>query len=246
MENEKLFEKMKITILQDRAGSEDWNPETVWKKIENGQKRELTLFWLVRFAACLVLGFGVSFLFSGSPEIKSITTADSECLDSQKTDISEEKLNDKLGDISIPDVKVMRSDFRAMATLDENIGVENERVEQTNSDTMSLPFSHSMMTIPVLELPEDSVHRTSNHPSLAPLTMEKVLVADIQFPIDKKEDLPALRQIFETARRERESRKMRVQIGSNRKRAVLWTFVQHSFIENSFVPDSEFVLKKTQ
>ncbi|MCF2447428.1 hypothetical protein L0657_25970 [Dyadobacter sp. CY345] len=246
MQNEKLFKKIKDIVLRKTNDSDDWDPEKVWLKIEKRQNRKLAWLWLSALAACLVLGIGISFIIlkttdnqlsKSSLAGKTPDVLKRERLVKNLPDKSSETINAKLR----PSLKVSLRHLIA----DGDKGRGRHLVQENDSAQEDSSYRVLASSLQVFEPPKDSITRAENEPSGNLFRPEKVLIAEIELPNDRAEEAPSIRRMFETAKKERESRKIRVNLGAHRKKTALWSFVQHSFIENSTHPDSGFLFKRT-
>ena len=92
----------------------------------------------------------------------------------------------------------------------------------------------------------DTTNFEKNNQNVNESTTGKVLIADISIPEEKTGEYPALRQIFDQARKERQARKMRIQFNREIKKPGLWSFVHHSFVQYPSVCPSIILQKKAE
>lgn len=245
MQNEKLFKKIKDAVLRDVDDSDDWNPEKVWLKIEKRQNLKLRRLWLSGLAACLILGIGISFILLNGADDQLVVKG---IADNTSIVLQQDKLTKSLPGKSrkTPAAKSRSSLEESLPDLlaERNEGGESFSVQENDSVQKYTSFSVLAQAIPTPELPGDAMRNVVKGSSERPSKPEKVLIAEIELPEESVEEAPTLRRMFETAKTERESRKIRVNFGANRKKTALWSFVQHSFTDNSANPDSGFLLKR--
>ncbi|SDF90767.1 hypothetical protein SAMN04487996_113157 [Dyadobacter soli] len=232
MENERLFEKIKDTVLTETSGTEEYDPDKIWRDIAKKRKQKVLWLWWPYAAAIFVLcGIfiwnrmdsrkeQVAVFERAKPEIfPDVLSKNNQKLDAGlKAEVREEALfeNQKAYSNRVAKKAAVKSLYFKKANDSISITILNED---------SLP-TQNKLTLSVS--PTETA--TDTHYTARPET-EKVLIADISIPEDKTEQYPALWQIFEQARKERQARKMRLQLDHRLRKPGLWSFVHHSFVQ---------------
>ncbi|MCE6990990.1 hypothetical protein [Dyadobacter sp. CY323] len=228
MRNEKLFEKIKQTTWSETPDVEEWDPEKVWAYIEKKHENKKIWLWWPYAAASILLIVGIWFSTDKvdhpvnvvkeeiaksdvvKPEIGIKLKLEKSELITSKKSISKPLTHKKY--LTKNDTNAFNEDVIESYTLNE------DTIPPTKIDTIQTPELNA--NLPLVAIKPDEKPR------------EKVLVAKIAFPEQKPVELTGLQKMFELARREREARKMRIQLIDSKKESGFWSFVHHSFVEN--------------
>ena len=227
MRNEKLFEKIKHTVLEDQTDPEEWNPEKIWAKIEKKKNKRKHWLWLPAAAAALIALMGLSIWLS-TPKRGTIGKIEGRSQNVEmpaKPNISQSP--------AAPKSEKRGRDAEKKPRITNQIIEPQQLVEGDGliPDDIVLKKAESVDAAPLLSQTE-LVNTDSTAEVQASKPGEKVLIADISIPESEPEEPSALHRMFEVAKREREARKMRIHISRHNKNLTFWAFVHHSFIEN--------------
>ena len=246
MQNEKLIEKIKNTALTETSGTDAYNPEKIWADIKKKKNKKSMWLWWPYAAAASVLLSGVFFWFLMVQHTETFVQAEVSRIETPPVNLLKKKEAD---------------DMETNLSTDANDSVFRDSkflIKQKSANSDQSPVTTDLQ-IPALSLADsvvpkdddltaiiDTTNFEKNNQNVNESTTEKILIADISIPEEKTGEYPALRQIFDQARKERQARKMRIQFNREIKKPGLWSFVHHSFVQYPSVCPSIILQKKAE
>jgi hypothetical protein len=245
MQNEKLFEKIKNTALTETSGTDEYNPEKLWADINKRKNKKSMWLWGTYAAVASVLLSGVFFWFlkvqhtetSVQAEVSRIETPPVNLLEKKEADDMETNLSTDANDSVFRDSKFL---------IKQKSANSDQSPVTTDLQIPALSLADSIEPKDDITTIIDTTNFEKNNQNVNESTTEKVLIADISIPEEKAGEYPALRQIFDQARKERHARKMRIQFNREIKKPGLWSFVHHSFVQYPSVRPSILLQKKAE
>jgi hypothetical protein len=233
MQNERLFRKIKQTTEHSAAASGDWDPERVWAKVEQRQKRHKVSLWLPYAAASAVLILGLAVWLSlgyqenmlvqhnessltatsgKTPPIQDLTL-----LQGPTSDASERKdLIIKQDKQSKTSRKILRKTH--LVNSNKKANGEDNNVNGSESD--------------------------SPHVLAGGGTLEQESALESAIPDQPYDNLTPLLQMFEHAKRVREERKMIVRLEEKNRAMDLMFFDHPAFMDHHPGNEPKLFLQK--
>lgn len=238
MQDENLFRKIKQAALHETSGTEDYDPEKIWSDIREKESRRTARLWWTYAAASVAFICGVYFFISpvsSGGERVAVNSGRAETP-------PEGSVKARDGNRETGAVPPGQQYAHVPASAEE---VESEP-KPTRGESLKTPAglpSAPSAPVPIPSLPIAGVpvptagswetpetnDTNDNRPPVRMPETEKVLIAEIDFPVERKGGPSTGPENSDQAGRDRGARRMRSKLDRAIKRPGIRAFVHNSF-----------------